>query len=72
MKTFLNRFILGIPRLYIKQYPYAWIVFIGLWAWPPAAIIFAFLFIILLGFFMLEWRHSAWLSTVREEHASRG
>lgn len=54
MRTFLDRFILSIPRLYIKQFPYAWIVFIGLWAWPPSAIIFVFLFIILLGLFLLQ------------------
>ncbi|MBI5951298.1 MAG: hypothetical protein HY865_06555 [Chloroflexi bacterium] len=72
MKTFLNRFILSIPRLYIKQFPYAWIVFIALWTYPPQAIIFIFPFIILLGLFMLQWRHAVWLSTLREEHAPRG
>jgi hypothetical protein len=71
MKTFLDRFILGIPRLYIKQFPYAWIVFIALCTWPPSAIIFAFPFIILLGLFMLQWQYSAWLSTLRVEHAPR-
>jgi hypothetical protein len=72
MKIFLDRFILGIPRLYIKQYPYAWIVFIALWTYPPSVIVFAFPFIILLGLFMLEWQRSAWLSNLREEHAPRG
>jgi hypothetical protein len=70
MKTFLDRFILGIPRLYIKQFPYAWIVFIGLWTWPPSTVIFIFLFIILLGLFMVQWQHSAWLSTLREGYAA--
>lgn len=72
MKLFLDRFILGIPRLYIKQFPYAWIVFIGLWAWPPSAIIFVFLFIILLGLLMVQWHHSAWLSTMQNEYSPGG
>jgi len=72
MKTFLDRFILGIPRLYIKQFPYAWIVFIGLWAWPPSEIIFVFLFIILLGLLMVQWHHSAWLSTIQNEYSPGG
>ena len=72
MKTFLDHFILGIPRLYIKQFPYAWIVFIALWMDPPPAIIFIFLFIVLLGLFMVQWHHSAWLSTLRAEHAPTG
>ncbi len=72
MKTFLDRFILSIPRLYIKQFPYAWIVFIALWTYPPQAIIFIFLFIILLGLFMLEWQYLAWLSTLRAQHAPTG
>lgn len=72
MKTFLNRFILGIPRLYIKRFPYAWIVFIALWTYPPPVIIFIFLFIVLLGLFMVQWHHSAWLSTLRAEHAPAG
>jgi hypothetical protein len=68
MKAFLDHFILGIPRLYLKQYPYAWIVFIALWAWPPSLIVFIFPAIILLGFFMLHWHTSAWLSTLRADH----
>jgi hypothetical protein len=72
MKSFLDRFILGIPRLYIKQFPYAWIVFIVLWTYPPPAIIFIFPSIILLALFMLQWQYSAWLSTLRAEHAPTG
>jgi len=72
MKIFLDRFILGIPRLYIKQYPYAWIVFIALWTWPPSSIIFIFPFIILLGLFMVHWQYSAWLSILRAEYAPHG
>jgi hypothetical protein len=71
MKAFLDRFILGIPRLYIKQFPYAWIVFIALWTWPPN-ISLIFLLIILVGLFMVQWHHSAWISTLRNEYAPNG
>lgn len=68
MKPALDRFILNIPRLFIKQYPYAWFPLIVLWAWPPTVAIL-FLVIILLGLSMLQWQRSAWLSHMRREHA---
>ncbi len=68
MKKSLDRFILGIPRLYIKQYPYAWIFFIALWKWPPD-LSFAFLLIILLGMALVAWQQSAWVSNLRDEYA---
>jgi hypothetical protein len=71
MKTFLDHFILGIPRLYIKQFPYAWIVFIALWTWPPN-LSSIFLLIILVGLLMVQWQHSAWISTMRNEYAPNG
>jgi hypothetical protein len=71
MRKFLDRFILGIPRLYIKQYPYAWIVFIALWTWPPS-LSWIFLLIILVGLLMVIWQHSAWVSTMRDEYAPHG
>jgi hypothetical protein len=68
MKPALDRFILNIPRLFIKQYPYAWFPLIVLWVWPPTVAIL-FLVIILLGLTMLQWQRSAWLSYMRREHA---
>ena len=68
MKPTLDRFILNIPRLFIKQYPYAWFPLIVLWAWPPNIAI-VFLVIILLGLSMLQWQRSAWMSYMRREHA---
>ena len=68
MKQTLDRFILNIPRLFIKQYPYAWFPLIVLWSWPPTIAI-GFLFIILLGLFMLQWQRSAWMSHMRREYA---
>ena len=35
MRPALDRFILGVPLLFIKQFPYAWIALIALWTWPP-------------------------------------
>jgi hypothetical protein len=71
MRTFLDRFILGIPRLYIKQFPYAWIVFIALWTWPPNLSLI-FLLVILVGLLMLKWQYSAWESNLRDEYAPNG
>ena len=71
MRAFLDRFILGIPRLYIKQFPYAWIIFIALWTWPPN-LSFIFLLIVLIGLFMVQWQYSAWISTLRNEYAPNG
>jgi hypothetical protein len=68
MKPFLDRFILSIPRLFIKQFPYAWIIFIALWSWPPN-FSFIFLLIILIGLSMLRWQSAAWLSNLRREYA---
>jgi hypothetical protein len=68
MRPSLDRFILNIPRLFIKQYPYAWFPLIVLWTWPPN-IALIFLVIILLGMSMLRWQRSAWISYTRREYA---
>jgi hypothetical protein len=68
MKQFLDRFILSIPLLFIKQFPYAWIAVIALWAWPPI-VSGIFLLIIVLGLLMLRWQSRAWISNLRREHA---
>ncbi len=68
MRTFLDRFILSIPRLFIKQFPYAWIAFVALWSWPPN-FSFIFLLIILIGLSMLRWQSAAWISNLRREYA---
>lgn len=68
MRQALDRFILSIPVLFIKQFPYAWIPAIALWSWPP---FFSglFLAIIVLGLLMLHWQSSAWIANLRREHA---
>lgn len=72
MRLFLERFILDIPRLYIKQYPYAWFPLVVLWKWPPNKISILFLVILLLGITMLQWQSSAWISHMRREYAEGG
>ena len=69
MKTFLDKFILGFPRLYIKQFPYAWIIFIALWTWPLNIISVIFLLIILLGMLLLHWQYTAWMRKLRNIYA---
>ena len=67
MKRFLDQFILGIPILFIKQYPYAWLVFVALWLWPPGLSLL-FLGVVILGVLSLRWREAAWISTLRREY----
>ena len=68
MRPFLDRFILGIPRLFIKQFPYAWFPLVVLWAWALNFSV-VFLLIILMGLSILRWQSSAWMSHMRREHA---
>jgi hypothetical protein len=68
MRAALDHFILAIPVLFIKQFPYAWIAAVVFWTWPPA-FSFLFLAIIVMGLLALRWQSSAWISNLRREHA---
>jgi len=68
MRKFLDSFILNIPRLFLKQYAYAWFPLIVLWSWPPNFSII-FLAIIIINLFLLWWRIAAWVSHTRREYA---
>jgi len=70
MRPFLDRFILGFPVLFLKQYPYAWIAIVALWPRSPVLASF-FVLIILIGLFSLRWQKAAWISHIRREHAGR-
>jgi hypothetical protein len=70
MKPFLDRFILGLPVLFLKQYPYAWIAIVALWPRSPSVAIL-FLGIVLLGVLSLRWQTAAWISLIRREHAGK-
>lgn len=70
MKQILDRFILNIPTLFIKQYPYAWIAAIALWSWPLNISAVLFL-IVAFGVFSLNWREAAWIAETRRQHAPK-
>lgn len=68
MKQFLDRFILGFPVLFLKQYPYAWIAVVALWPSSPSMAML-FLAVIVIGILSLVWQRAAWISEMRREHA---
>ena len=68
LREALDRFILAIPVLFIKQFPYAWIAAITFWSWPPTFSL-VFLVIILIGLLALRWQSSAWISNLQREHS---
>jgi hypothetical protein len=70
MRQALDHFILAIPVLFIKQFPYAWIAAIVLWSWPPyfSGI---FLAVIVVGLLLLRWQSAAWISHMRREHVGK-
>jgi hypothetical protein len=68
MKAFLDRFILGFPVLFLKQYPYAWIAIVALWPRSPS-IAGLFLVIFAAGLLSLRWQSAAWISHIRRQHA---
>jgi hypothetical protein len=68
MKPFLDRFILGFPVLFLKQYPHAWIAIAAFWTRVPWLSAF-FLGIIVLGVLALRWQHTAWIASIRRQHA---
>ena len=70
MKAFLDRFILGFPVLFLKQYPYAWIAVVALWPKsPPIASLF--IVIILVGIVSLRWQSAAWISEMKRRYAGK-
>jgi hypothetical protein len=71
MKASLDKFILSFPVLFLKQYPYAWIAVVVLWAWPPNISII-FLAVILIGIASLHWRAAAWVADMRRQYAPGG
>jgi hypothetical protein len=70
MKQALNRFILGFPVLFLKQYPYAWIAVVALWPRSPS-IAAIFLAIVAAGILSLRWQAVAWISYMRYRYAGQ-
>ncbi len=71
MRHTLDRFILGFPVLFLKQYPYAWIGFVALWP-HSLSMALVFLSVVVIGVVSLRWQAAAWVSQMRSEHASDG
>jgi len=64
----LDNFILGIPYLFLKKIPYAWLAAVAFWSWPPV-VSGVFLVIVLLGLLAILWQKKAWeAKIVREQH----
>lgn len=70
MPAALDRFILNVPRLFLKQYPYAWFPAVALWTVPPNLSL-VFFGIIAVGLLSIHWQISAWISHMRREHAGK-
>jgi hypothetical protein len=72
MRIFEN-FILGVPYLFLKKIPYAWLALIILWVWPPVLISWILVGIIVTGLLMMDWQRRAWeAQLVREHHEGSG
>jgi hypothetical protein len=67
----LDRLILGIPYLFLKKIPYAWLGAVFFWSRPQvfSAILLA---IVLLGLGMMAWQEQAWERKIRREFSKRG
>jgi len=65
-----DRFILSIPRLFLKQYPYAWFPLVVSWVWPPNLSLI-FLAVIVIGLLSLRWQNAAWIAHMQREHAGK-
>lgn len=67
---FLENIILGIPYLFLKKIPYAWLAVIFFWTWPPALFTWIFIAIVIIGLLMMDWQRRAWeAKLIREHHA---
>lgn len=68
MKNSLDRFILRFPVMFLKQYPYAWVAVVALWPRSPW-LIGILLAVIVFAILALRWQNSAWIESIRREHA---
>ena len=63
----LDDFILGIPYLFLKKIPYAWLAAVFFWGEPPTLSLI-FLAIVLAGLLMMVWQEHAWRRKILREH----
>jgi hypothetical protein len=70
---FLENFILGIPYLFLKKVPYAWLALVLLWVWPPLLFSWILIAIVVTGLLMMDWQRRAWeAKLIREHHEGPG
>jgi hypothetical protein len=65
----LEKFILGVPYLFLKKIPYAGVLVVFFWSWQPV-ISGMLLAIALLGLLMMAWQNRAWENKIRREFHS--
>lgn len=68
---FLENFVLGIPFSLLRNIPYAWVIVVVFWTWPPV-ISGVFLGFILLGLVTMVLRQRFWEAKVIREHQKEG
>lgn len=64
----LENFILGVPYLFLKKTPYAWMALVFLWVWPPVLFSWILIAIVVLGLLMMDWQRRAWETRLICEH----
>jgi hypothetical protein len=62
----LEAFILGVPYLFLKKIPYAWLLAVVLWNWTPV-VSGMLLAVVLLGLAMMAWQQRAWENKIMRE-----
>ena len=67
----VENILLGIPYLFLKKIPYAWIAAVALWAWPPL-VSGIFLAIILLGLLLIRAQQYFWEAKITREFQKEG
>ena len=66
---FLERFILGVPYLFLKKIPYAWLGVVFFWG-QPLTLSGILMAIVLLGLLMMAWQEQAWEARITREFQS--
>lgn len=68
---FFENFVLETPYLFLKKIPYAWVVVVVFWAWPPV-VAGMFAGIIALGLWMMSLQQRFWEAKIYREFQKEG
>jgi hypothetical protein len=68
---FPESFILGIPYLFLKKIPYAWLAAVIFWSRPPV-LSGALLAVVALGLLAMLWQRKAWEAKITREQNRSG